>query len=144
MEKTIKKQKIAIIILSILLGLFIVLFIGTNIASYISKKPYTLTLSDYYINPETQTSLCYVIDISCEENIIIEFDDFTFQQGKNAYQKPLRIKFNDSMFYKGDSFIAKAYDKNRLYIYTSITNIKEDTLFYQQKEIKLTKSIELR
>ena len=143
MENTIKKQKIVITILSVLLGIFIILFATTNIITYINKKPYTLTMSDYYINPETQTSLCYVVDITSPEDKIIKFNDFAFLQKENAYQQPLRIKFNETFYYKNDSFIIKANEKNRLYIYTSITNIKENTIFYQKKELKLSKSIKI-
>ncbi len=141
MEKTIKKQKIAIIILSILLGIFIIVVIGTNVFYIREKQSYTISMTDYYRNPETQTSICYIINITCQEDKIISVNDFEYKQGEHEYQTALRIVFNDETYTKNESFIVKAYDKNKLIIYTSLLNIEEDKLFYKLTPIKLGQSV---
>ena len=138
MEKTIKKQKISIIILSIILGIFAISFFTTIIINNIEKQTYTISITDYYKNPETQTSLCYVVEKT------IAVSDFTYKQGENIYQYPLRIIVNDKTYTNEESFVIKPYTENKIKIYTSLLNKEPDTLLFKGKQIKFGISVDFR
>ncbi len=144
MEKTIKKQKISIIILSIILGIFAISFFTTIIINNIEKQTYTISITDYYKNPETQTSLCYVVEITCKEEKTIAVSDFTYKQGENIYQYPLRIIVNDKTYTNEESFVIKPYTENKIKIYTSLLNKEPDTLLFKGKQIKFGISVDFR
>lgn len=141
LEKTIKSQKITIIILSIL---FAISFIASIVivSHYTTKeKEMKLTLNDYYtISGSLYTY--YEVSIYCNINKTIEVQDFTFKHNdKNICVS--KIEYNNIEYETNESFVIYPKQENILILYTSLTNDEVTNIYYKNNVIKLHSSISI-
>lgn len=140
-EEKIKKQKITIIILSVL---FVITFI-TNlvlIGYYTNKeKKMDITLTDYYTITGSLYTY-YEISIYCNINKTINVKDFTFKHN-NENVCISKIKYNKVEYETDKSFVIYPKQENKLVLYISLTNDEVTNIYYKNNVIKLHSSISI-
>lgn len=140
-EEKIKKQKITIIILSVL---FVITFI-TNlvlIGYYTNKeKKMDITLTDYYTITGSLYTY-YEISIYCNINKTINVKDFTFKHN-NENVCISKIKYNNVEYETDKSFVIYPKQENKLVLYISLTNDEVTNIYYKNNVIKLYNSISI-
>ena len=138
-EKTIKKQKTTIIVLSVILAICIISLL-ISISYYTTKeKEMNITLKNYY-NTSGSLYTCYEITIFCNINKIIEVKDFTFKHN-NENICVSKIKYDSTEYETNESFIIYPQKENVLTLYISLTNDKSTTIYYKFTPIELYKTI---
>ena len=138
-EEKIKKQKITIIILSVLV---VITFI-TNlvlIGYYTNKeKKMDITLTDCYtITGSIYTY--YELSIYCNINKTIDVQDFTFKHN-NENICVSKIKYNNIEYETDKSFVVYPKQENKLVLYISLTNDEETTIYFKHNAISLNNTI---
>ena len=134
-EQKIKNQKIAIIVLSILLSIVIAFFVGNVIYTTLNAKSIEISLTNYY---NQNWSTCYEIEITCNENKVINVNDFTYlKENKNTCVN--KIIFNDEEYVTEDSFVIYKNNVNKLKVYASSWIITQPPveIYYKFKQIKI-------
>ena len=140
-EKTIKSQKITIIILSILLAIsFITSIVLVNYYTTKERKM-EITLNDCYtISGSFYTY--YEVSIYCNLNKTIEVEDFTFKHNDENICVS-KIEYNNAEYETNESFVIYPKQENTLILYTSLTNDEVTNIYYKNNVIKLHSSISI-
>lgn len=142
MEK-VNKKNITIIILSILLAIVSIGLISTLISMHIYKNAVYVTFSGYYSKPVSVSSYTfYEIEMSCNENQIVNAKDFTFQFN-DEYRCASKILYNDKEYNADENFVIAKRTKNKLTVYFMIPEIinPPKTILYKNKRIEMNETI---
>lgn len=139
LKKTIKNQKITIIILSILLTIFFIISVMLIRHYSIKEKNMEVVLNKYYTITGSFYTY-YEVSIFCNINKTIEVKDFTFKHN-NQYICVSKIEYNDVEYETNESFVIYPKQENILIIYISLVNDETTNIYYKNNLIKLHNSI---
>lgn len=130
----IKRQKIAIIILSIIAVLFFSAFIGNIVYEKINNKKAEISFTNSYI-PQGSLYYCCELDILCKEDKIFNVNDFTFMRnGKNICVS--KIEIGNLTYNSNQNFIINKYEKTKITLYITLINETQiKTIYYDFKPI---------
>lgn len=135
----IKKQKIAIIILSIFFAISLITSL-TLVGYYTNKeKKMNITLTDCY-NITGSLYTYYEVSIYCNINKTIDVQDFTFKHN-NENVCVSKIKYNNVEYETDKSFVVYPKQENKLVLYISLTNDEETTIYFKHNAISLNNTI---
>lgn len=141
LEEKIKKQKIIIIILSVLFAITFVTSLAL-VGYYTNKeKKMDITLTNHY----TVTGSFYTyyeVSIYCNINKTIDVQDFTFKHN-NENICVSKIKYNNVEYETDESFVVYPKQENKLVLYISLTNDEVNNIYYKHNIIKLHNSISI-
>ncbi len=142
MEKEENKKNKTIIILSILLVVVSVGLISTLIGITIYKNTVYITFSKYYnISGQVSFYTYYEVEMSCNENKIVNVNDFTFQYN-NEYRCASKISYNNKEYSTDENFVISKNTKNKLTIYFMIPDENNpEIIYYKLNKIKLYDTI---
>lgn len=139
LNEKIKKQKIAIRILSILLIIFFVALILT-ISNYESdKNTIEVKLEDYYDKPNSLYTI-YEVSIYSHKDKTINVNDFTFNHG-NMLICVDKIEYNNNTYENDQSFVIYGLRENKLLLYITLSNDQPSIIYYKLNPIKVLNSI---
>lgn len=136
MEKKDKKQKITIIILSILLAFFSIGFFTNLIINYIDKNTYTVEVTDIVSTTPPFEVSTYTIEITCKKNITIKVEDFSFKMEDGNYMLVNALTFNDREYQSTESFVIYPYKENKITIRKTLGYPSNSNLYFKMKELK--------
>ena len=130
----IKRQKIVIIILSIIAVLFFSAFIGNIIYEKVDNNKAEISFTKNYT---TQNSLYYYceLNILCKQDKIFNVNDFTFKRNQENVCVS-KIEIENVIYENSENFIINKYEKTKVILY--VTLIKETqltTIYYNFKSI---------
>lgn len=135
----IKRQKIAIIILSIFFAISLITSL-TLVGYYTNKeKKMDITLTDCYTITGSLYTY-YEVSIYCNINKTIDVQDFTFKHN-NENVCVSKIKYNNVEYETDKSFVVYPKQENKLVLYISLTNDEINNIYYKNNVIKLHNSI---
>ena len=136
MEKTIKKQKTIITILSIIIIALTLTIIGTQIAKSIEENTYSVEFTKRYTNPPSLYPY-YTIEITCKKNVTINVEDFSFVMDDENNMLLNSLTYNDKEYTQDESFVVYPYKSNIITIHRTAGYPQETDLCFKMTPIKL-------
>ena len=144
MEKKEKnKQKITIIILSILLCFFAISFFTNLIINNIEKNTYNVEITDIYKTPPSQTSK-FTIEITCKKNITIKVSDFSFKMENGNFMLINSLTYNNKEYQNEESFVVYPYKENKIIINKTLDFPTESNLYFKMTKLNLNQKQNFR
>ena len=144
MEKKEKnKQKITIIILSILLCFFAISFFTNLIINNIEKNTYNVEITDIYKTPPSQTSK-FTIEITCKKNITIKVSDFSFKMENGNFMLINSLTYNNKEYKNEESFVVYPYKENKIIINKTLDFPTESNLYFKMTKLDLNQEQNFR
>lgn len=133
-KKIIKKQKVAIIILSILFAWLFVGCMGTFIYAKIDYNKVEIKFTKSYTQPNSLYDYSE-LEILCKQDKIFNVNDFTFiRNGENVCVS--KIKVDNKIYDSGEIFTINKYEKTTITLYlTLIGESQVSTIYYNSKPI---------
>lgn len=133
-DKVIKRQRIAIIVLSIVAVLFMGNFINAVIITKLEKRPEITFTANY--NQSTSVYYCCELEVLCKEDTLFNVGDFTFlRDGGNICVS--KITVDGKTYESGKSFAINKYEKTKVVLYMILLKENEvSTIYYKSKPIE--------
>lgn len=138
-KKIIKKQKIAITILSIITFCCLATTIGGLIYQNIEKNKIEIKFTNKYT---LENSLYYYceLELLCKQDKIFNVNDFTFIRN-NQNVCVSQIKVGDKIYKSNENFVINKYDKTKITLYlTLIEESSVSTIYYNLSPINYRES----
>lgn len=129
-DKVIKRQRIAIIILSV----YVVLCISSLVYKAVLNQAEIKFVSTYYTPPNSFYD-GYELEILCKQDKIFNVNDFTFfKNGDNICVNKIDV---DGKTYENEqSFVIKEYEKTKIVLYIALYTEEVKTIYYKSKPIE--------
>ena len=143
MEKTIKKQKIIIAILSIIIIALSMAIVGTQVAKNIEESTYSVEFTKKYTNPPSLYPY-YTIEITCKKNITINVKDFSFVMDNENNMLLNTLTYNDKEYTQEESFVIYPYKTNIITIHRTAGYPQDTDLCFKNTPIKLLETKNFR
>ena len=130
----IKRQKITIIILSIIAILFFSAFVGNIIFQKVDNNKAEISFTKGY---SSQGSLYYYceLNILCKQDKIFNVNDFTFKRNEQNICVS-KIEIGDLIYNSNENFVINKFEKTKIILYVTLTNETQlTTIYYNFKSI---------
>lgn len=127
-KKIIKKQKITIIVLSILTVIYFAACLGGFIYQKIDSEKIEMKFVNSY---SQQNSLYYYceLDVLCKQDKMFKVNDFSFKRNNDNICVS-KIEMGNSIYNSGENFAISQYERTKIKLYVTLIDESQLTTIY--------------